>query len=59
LAEQLLTEYKQRIRTLTLAPYGDGRFEVFINSKKVYSKHATGNFPEYEQVRAALEKQTS
>jgi len=59
LAEQLLTEYKQRIRALTLAPYDDGRFEVFVGRKKIYSKHATGNFPEYEQVRTALEKQAA
>jgi selT/selW/selH-like putative selenoprotein len=54
LTEQLLTEYKQRIRQLTLAPYNDGRFEVFVDDKPIYSKKATGKFPEYAQVRDAL-----
>ena len=59
LTEQLLTEYKQRIRQLTLVPFDDGRFEVFANGKKIYSKKATGKFPEYQQVRAALGKQAA
>jgi selT/selW/selH-like putative selenoprotein len=54
-----LTEYKQRVGSLTLAPYDDGRFEVFVNGQKIYSKHATGRFPEYQEVRAALEKQVA
>jgi selT/selW/selH-like putative selenoprotein len=54
-----LTEYKQHIGSLTLAPYDDGRFEVFVNGQKIYSKHATGRFPEYKEVRAALEKQAA
>jgi selT/selW/selH-like putative selenoprotein len=54
LTEQLLTEYKHRIRQLTLAPYNDGRFEVFVDDKPIYSKKATGKFPEYAQVRDAL-----
>jgi selT/selW/selH-like putative selenoprotein len=56
LTEQLLNEYKLRLHGLTLAPYDDGRFEVFVNGKKIYSKHATGKFPEYKQVYTALEK---
>jgi selT/selW/selH-like putative selenoprotein len=54
-----LTEYKQRIRQLTLVPYDDGRFEVFVDGKLLYSKHATGQFPDYKQVRTALEKQAA
>jgi len=50
----LLTEYKQRISQLILVPYDDGRFEVFADGKKVYSKKATGEFPEYARVRKAL-----
>jgi len=54
LTEQLLTEYKQHVRQLTLVPYDDGRFEVFVDGKQIYSKKATGKFPEYAQVRDAL-----
>jgi len=42
------------VKSLTLAPYDDGRFEVFVDGKKLYSKKATGRFPEYEEVRTAL-----
>jgi len=55
LTEKVLTEYKQRIRQLTLVPYDDGRFEVFADGKQIYSKKATGKFPEYAQVRKALQ----
>jgi selenoprotein W-related protein len=54
-----LTEYKQRISQLTLTPCADGRFEVFVDGKKVYSKKTTGRFPEYTEVRTALEKQAA
>jgi len=52
----LLTEYKQRIRQLSLAPFDDGRFEIFADGKKIYSKKATGKFPEYAQIHALLEQ---
>ncbi|MGH7964546.1 MAG: Rdx family protein [Candidatus Binatia bacterium] len=55
----MLTEYKQRIHQLTLAPYDDGRFEVFLDGKQIYSKLATGDFPEYAQIHSALEKQAA
>jgi len=44
------------VKSLTLAPYDDGRFEVFVDEKKIYSKKATGRFPEYEEVRKALKQ---
>jgi selenoprotein W-related protein len=37
---------KQRIQSLELLPFGDGRFEVYKNGKKVYSKLETGVFPD-------------
>jgi len=47
------------MKSLTLAPYNDGRFEVFADGKKIYSKKATGRFPEYDEVHASLEKQAA
>jgi selT/selW/selH-like putative selenoprotein len=44
---------------LSLAPFDDGRFEVFADDKKIYSKKATGRFPEYSEIKAALEKQAA
>jgi len=59
LTEQLLSEYKQRVKSLTLTPHDDGRFEVFVDGKKIYSKKATGRFPEYEEIRTVLQKQAA
>jgi selT/selW/selH-like putative selenoprotein len=47
------------VKSLTLTPHDDGRFEVFVDGKKIYSKKATGRFPEYEEVRAGIQKQTA
>ena len=57
MAEKILTEYKQRVSALKLVPFDDGRFEVIVNGKKVYSKLDTHRFPEYREVRSALQKQ--
>lgn len=31
---------------LTIAPFADGRFEVLVDGKKVWSKLETGDFPD-------------
>ena len=36
---------KQRIKMLELVPFNDGRFEVFKNDAKIYSKLETHAFP--------------
>jgi len=41
---------KQRLQSLELLPFGDGRFEVFKNDKLVYSKLETGSFPDEERI---------
>ena len=53
---RLTRRVSQRVRQLTLVPFDDGRFEVFVDGKKIYSKKATGRFPEYTEVQTALEK---
>ena len=37
---------KQRIGSLRLIPSSGGVFEITVNGKKIYSKIATGQFPE-------------
>jgi selenoprotein W-related protein len=41
---------KQRIHSLTLIPSSGGVFEVVVNGKKIYSKIATGEFPDADAV---------
>jgi selT/selW/selH-like putative selenoprotein len=39
------------VEGLRLVPSGAGRFEVTVNDKLVYSKVATGRFPELSEVQ--------
>ena len=42
----MLTTHKQKIQGLELEPSGGGCFEVSVNNELVYSKLATGEFPD-------------
>jgi selenoprotein W-related protein len=46
LTEKLAKALKQRMKELTIAPFADGRFEVFVDGKKVWSKLDSGDFPD-------------
>jgi len=39
------------VEWLRLIPSGAGRFEVTVNGQSVYSKAATGRFPELSEVQ--------
>lgn len=41
---------------IALAPYGDGRFEVFVDEKKIHSKLETGDFPDHATLAAKIKK---
>ncbi len=41
---------KQQMTELALAPYADGRFEVIVDGKKIYSKLETGEFPDEDEI---------
>ena len=55
MTEQILTTYKARMASLTLIPSDGGRFEFSIDGKLVYSKLATGKFPEWEAIRKEID----
>ena len=42
----MLSQFKQKISSLTLVPAGGGCFELKLNDELVYSKLATGEFPD-------------
>jgi selenoprotein W-related protein len=46
----LLTEYKQKISSFELAPTGGGAFELSLDGELVYSKLATGAFPDEQDM---------
>ncbi|MBI4464541.1 MAG: SelT/SelW/SelH family protein [Acidobacteria bacterium] len=54
MTQKILEEFKERITYLQLQPFGDGRFEVFVNGKRIFSKLETHRFPEYEEIRSSL-----
>ena len=46
MTDKLLNHLKSRIASLSLAPFADGRFEVYVGDERVYSKLETGEFPD-------------
>jgi selenoprotein W-related protein len=56
LTDKLLTTYKQSIRGLKLIPSGGGCFEVKANGELIYSKLATGEFPDEAMIVEAVGK---
>ncbi len=47
---------KQDMTELALAPYADGRFEVFVDGDRIYSKLETGEFPDEETLVAKIRR---
>ncbi len=50
LADHLVSNLKQKIESLALEPGGGGRFEVLVDGELVYSKLATGEFPDDDEI---------
>ena len=41
---------------IAIAPYDDGRFEVFVNGDLIYSKLETGDFPDDATIVAKIKR---
>ncbi len=48
--ELLLDRFEEYIGEIALKPSDGGRFEVTVDGELVFSKHATGRFPEEEEL---------
>ena len=46
LADALMTSLKRKMASLELVPSDKGRFEVSVDGELIYSKLATGEFPD-------------
>lgn len=46
----LLDRFEEYIGEIALKPSDGGRFEVTVDGELVFSKHATGRFPEEEEL---------
>lgn len=54
MASKVLSEYKQKIQGLELEPSKGGCFELSVGNELVYSKLATGKFPDEEEIVAEV-----
>ncbi|HEX2280390.1 MAG TPA: Rdx family protein [Thermomicrobiales bacterium] len=54
LAENLLHDYDEQLRGVTITPGETGAFEVFLNRRKIFSKHALDRFPEVNEVEEKI-----
>ena len=54
MTDNLIAEFKARIKRLILVPSDGGRFEVSLDGALIYSKQESGRFPEYEEIRKHL-----
>ena len=52
----MLTTLKQKVKGMTLVPAGGGCFELTANGELVYSKLATGKFPDEQAIVDLLDK---
>ncbi len=57
MASQILTQMKQKVSGLELVPAGGGCFEIDVDGKTLYSKLATGSFPNEADVLRDISKQ--
>jgi selenoprotein W-related protein len=56
LAKELLDKFEPEIETLKLIPSDDGRFEIRVNEKLIYSKLQTKRHAEPGEVAGLVEK---
>ena len=56
MASKVLTEYKQQIQGLELEPSKGGCFELNVGGELIYSKLATGEFPDEDAMVAEVGK---
>jgi selenoprotein W-related protein len=56
LTQQLLTTFKQGIAEFTLMPSDGGKFEINVDGDLIYSKLATGSFPDASTIEGEIRK---
>ena len=56
MAAELLTQFKRQIQSLELEPSTGGCFELRAGDELIYSKLATGKFPEERKMVAEIGK---
>lgn len=56
---ELLKKYEREIETIGLIPSGNGRFEVRVNDRLIFSKASLGRHAEAGEVDRLIEELTA
>ncbi len=56
MATKILTKYKQQLESMEQEPAGGGVFELSADGDLIYSKAATGQFPDEDEMVAEIGK---
>jgi len=56
LAAKVLTEFKRQVQSLELEPSTGGCFELRVGDDLIYSKLATGEFPDEKKMVSEIGK---
>lgn len=59
MALELLSYYRKSAAGLELVPSGEGRFEVSINGKEIFSKLAEDRFPQPAELIELIDQELS
>lgn len=54
MVSEVLSEIQSEVASLTLIPSDSGRFEWTVDGELVYSKKATGRYPELGELKEAV-----
>lgn len=54
MTEKIAHDYKNRLTRVSLVPSSGGVFEIRLDGREIYSKKATGRFPNQDQIVAQV-----
>jgi selenoprotein W-related protein len=58
LAAAVLPRLKNKLTQMVMVPSDGGRFEISLGGELIYSKLATGKFPDHETIIRQIEAKT-
>lgn len=59
LTDVLVSTLKRRIASLELVPSKGGCFEIDVNGERIYSKLATGEFPDEGEILREVQRRVT
>ena len=59
MAQEILGTFAANMDSLRLIPGTGGAYEVTVNGEQIYSKKATGKYPEFQELREKIKAKLS